>query len=393
MAKRKASTDLHFYELQSPDLQVDFKRLRTGDAAFRQIWDHSNGKLNFKDPHTCITLTKATLKQNFNLQLELPDDRLCPPVPNRWSYVTWIQGLIDSTSPTYSEEYDPERKIVGLDVGTGASAIYALLFLKSRPRWKMCVTEIDGKSFDFAAKNLALNNMLTRTTMLQTTESMDIIPLHALADRLDFVVCNPPFFDNEDEMRASMEGDGKSAKPNAVCTGSTNEMVCSGGDLAFVSKMVQESVVLRDKVAWYSSMLGKKSSVHGIVELLKQNGIANWAVGCLAPGNTTKRWVVAWSFGDMRPRNVRHVSLNHQQEQQLKMACTGHRPHQRHRERPPPLPNAMQHPPLRGHRYGHCENGVRDYARCVRSALALGLEYKHWYWGGGAECVEPRISA
>jgi 23S rRNA (adenine1618-N6)-methyltransferase len=51
-------------------------------------------------------------------------------------------------------------------------------------------------------------------------------------------------------------------------------------------------------------MLGKLSSAKSIITLLKSHGIANWAVGIVDTGSSTKRWIVAWSFGDLRPKNV-----------------------------------------------------------------------------------------
>ncbi|KAF2713075.1 hypothetical protein K504DRAFT_472549 [Pleomassaria siparia CBS 279.74] len=287
-----------------PYTEIDFKAFTKKSPAFKKIWIKCSGRLDFQDPETLKVLTAATLEIDFGLKIDLPDDRLCPPVPNRWNYVAWIQALLDTTSPTYRDEYDPDRKVVGLDVGTGASAIYALLCLRTRPNWTMCVTDVDKKSFDSAARNLALNNMLTRTKMLQTMETNALVPLNFLkVDRLDFTICNPPFFSDEKDMRSSIKGEGKSWTPNSVCTGSGTEMVCEGGDLGFVTRMVEESLLLKDKVSWYSSMLGKMSSAKAIVGLLKKHGITNWAVGCLEPGATTKRWVVAWSFGDYRPRN------------------------------------------------------------------------------------------
>lgn len=285
---------------------VDFKTLAKNDAEFKPLWQRTSGKLDFQDPETIIALSKAILKTDFGLQLQVPDDRLCPPIPNRWNYVAWIQGLIDSTSPDYSNKYDPDRKVVGLDIGTGASAIYTMLCLRSRPSWTMCTTDIDKKSFDSAARNLAVNNLMTRTKLLQTTALNPIIPFAALGvDYLDFTICNPPFFTDTNDMSSSLKGEGKSWKPNAVCTGAEVEMVCPGGDLGFVTKMVDESLVLREKVGWYSSMLGKLDSAKAIIALLKKHGVTNWAVGVIEPGGVSKRWIVAWSFGDLRPRNVR----------------------------------------------------------------------------------------
>lgn len=291
-----------------PYVAVDFKALTKKDDTFKQIWQKSSGKLDFQDPETVRALSKAILKTDFNLQLEIPDDRLCPPIPNRWNYIAWLHGLLDSTAPTYTSTYDPSRKITGLDIGTGASAIYTMLALQSRPDWHMCATDIDKKSFDAAARNLAVNNLLTRTTLLQTTPQNPLIPLAGLGvTHLDFTLCNPPFFTDTADMAASLHGEGKSYKPNAICTGAEVEMVCPGGDVGFVTKLVNESLVLREKVQWYSSLFGKLESAKSVIVLLKEQGVENWAVGVVDTGGVTKRWVVAWSFGDWRPRNVRRL--------------------------------------------------------------------------------------
>lgn len=39
-----------------------------------------NGQLDFTNPETVQQLTKSLLKRDFNLQIDLPPDRLCPPV-------------------------------------------------------------------------------------------------------------------------------------------------------------------------------------------------------------------------------------------------------------------------------------------------------------------------
>ncbi|KAF2870462.1 hypothetical protein BDV95DRAFT_629139 [Massariosphaeria phaeospora] len=287
-----------------PYEHVDFQALADNDEEFNKVWKKCAGHLDFQDPDCVRALTKAGLKVDFGLDIDLPADRLCPPVPNRFNYVAWIQKLLDCTSADYSDEYDPSRKVVGLDIGTGASAIYTLLCLKPRPNWTMCATDVDKKSFDCATRNLAINNMLPRTRILRTMETNSLIPLKALAvDKLDFTICNPPFFADEQDMRSSLKGEGKSWSPNSVCTGAEVEMVCEGGDVGFVTRIVNESLELREKVTWYSSMLGKLSSVKAIVHLLKKHDINNWAVGSIDVGGATKRWTVAWSFGDYRPKH------------------------------------------------------------------------------------------
>jgi 23S rRNA (adenine1618-N6)-methyltransferase len=94
----------------------------------------------------------------------------------------------------------------------------------------------------------------------------------------------------------------KQRQPFTACTGSESEMVTPGGEVAFVSRMITESLQLRERVRWYSSMLGIFASVSKVVERLKEEGIQNFAVTEFVQGRKTRRWGVAWSFGDWRPR-------------------------------------------------------------------------------------------
>lgn len=88
----------------------------------------NDDKLDFNDPAATMQLTKTLLKQNFGLEIELPDDRLCPPVPNRHNYILWLKTLLDTSS-----DRQPGGKLCGLDIGTGASCIYPLLGTAQRP--------------------------------------------------------------------------------------------------------------------------------------------------------------------------------------------------------------------------------------------------------------------
>ena len=112
-------------------------------------------------------------------------------------------------------------------------------------------------------------------------------------------MCNPPFYESKADMLTSAAN--KQRPPFTACTGSETEMVTSGGEVAFVSRMIDESLVLRDRVLWYTSMLGKFSSVAILVEKLKDNAIDNYAVTEFVQGSKTRRWGIAWSFDDLRP--------------------------------------------------------------------------------------------
>jgi 23S rRNA (adenine1618-N6)-methyltransferase len=221
---------------------------------------------------------------------------------DRHHYIRFIAELLQSTTPIPTP---PPRAVHGLDIGTGASAIYALLAARTHPTWHLHGTDTDAHSLSYAQRNVALNpDVASRIHLHQTSSDDPIIPLPQLGvPHLDFCVCNPPFYASVEEMNAAFRGDGKASAPSTICTGAESEMVCEGGDAGFVLRIVQESVGLKERVRWFSSMLGKWSSVTEVVHAVKKAGCSNWAVGVLKAGAKTRRWVVAWSWDDWRPEN------------------------------------------------------------------------------------------
>ncbi|KAK5700746.1 hypothetical protein LTR97_005263 [Elasticomyces elasticus] len=289
------------------DGDVDFDKLAASDPDFAAICQISKSKrwLDFQDPKVVQQLTKTLLKSDFNLTLTLPPDRLCPPVPVRWNYIHWIQQLLDTTCSStnnYNDTYDPSRQVHGLDIGTGASCIYPLLACSTRPGWRMWGSDIDSHSLAYAKQNVKANNMDSRIRIQRSPNpAAPLIPLDVLGvGGLDFVMTNPPFYSSGQDMLDSYTG--KHAPPSAVCTGAENEMICDGGDVGFVTRILEESLVLRERVQWYTTMVGKMSSLQSVIALLKGHGVENFAVCALKAGFRTKRWAVGWSFGDARAR-------------------------------------------------------------------------------------------
>ncbi|KAL2002202.1 hypothetical protein VTN02DRAFT_425 [Thermoascus thermophilus] len=280
--------------------EVDFTALALQSPDFAK-YVKQNGQLDFSNPSAVRQLTISLLQRDFRLKVDLPEDRLCPPVPNRLNYILWLQDLIDTTGNNYSDQYDPNRDVVGLDIGTGCCCIYPLLGCASRPRWKFVATDIDDKNIQFAQNNVSKNGLESRISVIKTEPSAPLIPLDTRIslERLDFTMCNPPFYESQEEMVASAEA--KARPPFSACTGAEVEMVTSGGEIAFVSRMIEESLQLRNRVQWYTSMLGKLSSVSVIVEKLIERKNNNYAVTEFVQGTKTRRWAVAWSWGDLRP--------------------------------------------------------------------------------------------
>ncbi|PGH23975.1 hypothetical protein AJ80_02037 [Polytolypa hystricis UAMH7299] len=279
---------------------VDFGALALRDAEFSKYLKQNN-QLDFSNPEAVQQLTKSLLSRDFGLKISLPDDRLCPPVPNRLNYILWLQDLIDTTGEDYTAGCDPDREVIGLDIGTGSSCIYPLLGCSQRPLWKFVATDIDDKNLHYAEENVEKNNLQLRIRVIQTTQDDQLIPLGGKIPlkSLDFTMCNPPFYESLDEMmNAAM---AKQRPAFSACTGSRAEMITSGGEAAFVTRMIDESLQLRDSVQWYTTMLGKLSSISVLIEKLLCMGNQNWAVTEFVQGSRTRRWAIAWSWRDLRP--------------------------------------------------------------------------------------------
>lgn len=82
-------------------------------------------------------------------------------------------------------------------------------------------------------------------------------------------------------------------------------MITPGGEVEFVTRMIRESIELRNRVQWYTSMVGKFSSVATLLNILRKEGNGNWAVAEFVQGSKTRRWAIGWSWMDYRPGTVR----------------------------------------------------------------------------------------
>ncbi|KAL7923110.1 hypothetical protein ACQKWADRAFT_291253 [Trichoderma austrokoningii] len=272
----------------------DFRALALNDPEFAAFIKGRGRDLNFSDPKAVMQLTKTLLKVDFELSIELPEDRLCPPVTNRHNYILWLKDLLDTTS--YDE---PGRKAVGLDIGTGASCIYPLLGCAQRD-WSFISTDIDAKSLECAKNNVKLNDLESRIRVIGRNPDDALIPLDDLKmDSIDFTMTNPPFYESAEAMLESAAG--KSRPPFTACTGAEIEMVTEGGEVGFISRIFEESLVLREHIQWYTAMVGFLSSLTKIVDKLWEHKIDNYAITEFTQGNKTRRWAIAWSFQPLRP--------------------------------------------------------------------------------------------
>lgn len=286
-----------------------------------QKTENGKVKIDFKDESALRKLTLCLLKRDFNLTVELPPEQLVPTLPLRLNYILWIEDIIDTFKL---------KEVTGLDIGKlsknisnlkfhyfknkfllgcGASCIYPLLATRKNPDWRMFGIELNEESIRYARENINRNALSERIEIFDSASKDD--PLDALEhnknwQRIDFTMCNPPFFKDESESdeNASEEPAAEKRKPsNNAKTGISCELKTAGGEVEFVSKIIQRSKTLRNSISIFTTMLGHKSSVKPVLQELKTNGIMNICTGEFCQG-WTKRWGIAWSFRNDLPLRV-----------------------------------------------------------------------------------------
>ena len=266
---------------------MDFQRLASKYRKLKPFVSHSNS-LNFKDPLAVKYLTLAILKVYFGLEVQVVSNKLMPTIPNRWAYLDWVKNIW--LSQCSHRCLEPFRLV---DIGTGYLPIYPLLASRLFDNCLIYATDIDESSLQLAAENVDRNNLTDKIKLIHVNGKNEaLIPADVLdvQDQLHFVVMNPPFYDMKQSSTVT-----KSKVASGLNLGSTNELYTQGGELSFISRLIKQSMHLRHRITWYSTLIGIKSNVFLLVEQLKSSGISNYALSVISKGKTI-RWLLAWSF-------------------------------------------------------------------------------------------------
>lgn len=280
--------------------EPDFRKLACDYKELDEYMIKSNknkkSKFDFKNPYAVKALTCALLHRYFQKTITLPPDRLIPAVPQRLNYVCWIEDLIRVV-----ENQVPELNVTGLDIGTGASCIFPILCCHRNPSWSFVGVEPDAISYRYACDNVARNFMRDKIRVYMISKEDQLTDILGLASQpITFIMCNPPFF--EEGYGVTMELDpilnkGTRPKSEANCS-SEIESVTSGGEIAFVGYLLEQSINFKEDVIVYSSMLGKKQSLLHFKQTLaslKASENLSWTWAELCQGKTI-RYAIAWTF-------------------------------------------------------------------------------------------------
>jgi len=255
-------------------------------------------------------LTRALLKVHWGLQLlaaaadDDDDDNpsnttmnLCPPVPNRFYLVDWIQTILlpRSKDAQYYHSDDGNNiseNFVGLDIGTGPYSIYPLLWCetaKRRPQqqstgWHVYGTDVDAAAIETARQNVRANAWEHAITPLvvepstaqqqhkegknptaSTTTTIESFrgplqqSLRSIANHMaphplphfTFCLTNPPFFDHDtattnggghstvDSLQNQQRRDGRDRSPITQSEG-----FYPGGEVGFIRDIFADQWIM-----------------------------------------------------------------------------------------------------------------------------------------------------
>ena len=257
--------------------------------------------LDFTDFGATRALTAALLKQDFGVTWWLPDRHLCPTLTGRCNYLLWIEDLLG----LLPRQPGSSSRVRGVDVGTGASAIYALLGAAAHG-WSFVATDVTDEALYWARGSVDANPQLrpliqvrdariapaTGTAAPPAPDGDTTWPVLAgvlrAGEAFDFTCCNPPFFGSIDEAGRN---------PATACGGTAAEMVYPGGEAAFIARHVAESQLpgVRGAVTWFTTLCGKKATLRAMTEALRLARAPAVRTTCLQQGKTT-RWGLAWSW-------------------------------------------------------------------------------------------------
>lgn len=116
----------------------------------------------------------------------------------------------------------------------------------------------------------------------------------------DFCMTNPPFYSTIEEGTALRCGDARSRTDMTLQEG----VYPNGGEIGFIKDMICDSFYFRDCITWFTSMVGRKSSLLAIhAELKKFLEIGSIRTTEFVQGKTT-RWGIAWTFRNVSKRSL-----------------------------------------------------------------------------------------
>ncbi len=285
--------------------RYDFKSLIAASpelAAFVSLNSYGDESVDFANPAAVRVFNRALLIQGYDINgWDIPDQYLCPPIPGRADYLHYLADLLAESN---GGDIPCGEKVRVLDIGTGANGIYPLIGNREYG-WQFVASDIDPDALSNVQAILNANRGMNEAIELRFQRSRRAIFKGVIApdEVFDLTMCNPPFHASLAEASAGTQrkwknlGKHESRGPLLNFGGQGAELWCEGGEQAFVCRMVEESVLFRDRCLWFTTLVSKSATLPFVYRALKRAGAVSSKTIEMAQGQKKSR-IVAWSFMD-----------------------------------------------------------------------------------------------
>lgn len=262
-----------------PELRIFVKKNTLGEDS-----------IDFSNPSAVRMLNKAILKEFYGITWTIPENNLCPGIPGRADYIHYIADLLN-----FPNTKNPIRV---LDIGTGANCIYPIIGHREY-NWHFLGTDIEDSSLQSANSLIEANELSSFIELRKQNSPANIFKGVVLkSDHFDVSICNPPFHASKEEARQESKRKLKNLKIKSSAlnfSGTSSELWCPGGEVGFITRMIEESVLFQDNIQYFSCLVAKAEHLPAIYTVLKNHHVPLIQTIPMAQGQKKSR-IIVWSF-------------------------------------------------------------------------------------------------
>jgi 23S rRNA (adenine1618-N6)-methyltransferase len=287
--------------------RYDLQALTGSYPALTQfIRNNPNGEatVDFTDDQAVLCLNAALLAHYYQIKYwQIPAGYLCPPIPGRVDYIHYAADLLAKSN----QQVIPQgRRVKVLDIGCGANCIYPIIGARTFG-WQFIGTDIDKIAANSAKLIVQSNPSISKLVKIRLNPSAEDIFTNNIqpSDRFSLTLCNPPFHASQQEAESGSQRKWRNLnkqpkdaqKTHLNFGGQASELWCEGGELAFLTRMIQQSVAFNSQVCWFTSLVSKEKNLPQLKNQLQREGAVQVKVISMSQGQKTSR-LLAWSFMD-----------------------------------------------------------------------------------------------
>lgn len=261
---------------------------------------YGHHSIDFFDPIAVKMLNRALLKRHYQIDFwDIPNGYLCPPIPGRADYIHYIADWLAQQQTQKKIPRGATTKV--LDIGTGANLIYPILGQREYG-WSFIGTDISTKAIQNAQSILEQNSTLQDIELRLQSHAKSIFKGMLKKDeQVTISICNPPFFESPDAARKATRRKLRNLKGNTTKEkrrnfgGTSNELWCKGGELAFIKRMIVESQLFSERIQWFSTLVSNQDHLPAIYKSLTGVNVRQMSTIEMEQGQKKSR-IVVWCF-------------------------------------------------------------------------------------------------